>query len=184
MLDPERRRALLRVAREAVAAAAKDMPYAPESDDPELLRPAAVFVTLRKGGALRGCIGTIAAKEPLIRAVANMARAAAREDPRFARVHMAELPEITIEVSVLSPLRRVSGPEEIKVGRDGLVVKQGAQQGLLLPQVATEWGWDREEFLDETCLKAGLPPGSWRRGAEVYCFQAEVFGEGEMKEGE
>ena len=157
MLDREQRNTLLQVAREAVEAAAKNMPYVPSADDPVLQRPGAAFVTLRKRGQLRGCIGTVAAKEPLRQNVAKMARAAAREDPRFDRVHLTELPDITIDISILGPAEKVTDVNEIEVGTHGLIIEQGSNRGLLLPQVPVEWGWDREQFLDHTCLKAGLP---------------------------
>ena len=179
MLNQQQRGTLLRIAREAVEAAAKAMPYAPASDDLVLQEPGAAFVTLRKHGDLRGCIGTIEAREPLLENVANMARAAAREDFRFGPVHLTEVPELSIDISVLSPPRRVEDVAEIEVGVHGLIVEQGSQRGLLLPQVPVEWGWDRDELLNQTCAKAGLPPDAWRRGAEIYAFTAEVFGEKE-----
>lgn len=177
MLHPQQRKTLLRVARRAVEAAVKNMPYAPESDDAVLQQPGAAFVTLRKRGQLRGCIGMIEAKDPLIDTVTKMARSAAREDFRFDPVHLTELPDLDIEISVLTPPQRVKDVNQIEVGTHGLIVQQGSQRGLLLPQVPVEWGWDREQFLDQTCLKAGLPKESWRRGAEIYAFTAEVFGE-------
>ena len=179
MLDREQRNTLLQVAREAVEAAAKNMPYAPSFDDPVLQRHGAAFVTLRKRDQLRGCIGTVTAKEPLLQNVAKMARAAAREDPRFDRLHLTELPDISVEISILSPSRRLTDVNEIEVGKHGLIIEQGSHRGLLLPQVPVEWGWNREQFLDHTCLKAGLPKDSWRRGAEIHAFTAEVFGEEE-----
>jgi AmmeMemoRadiSam system protein A len=179
MLSQQQRRALLHIAREAVEAAAKGMPYAPASDDLVLQEPGAAFVTLRKHGDLRGCIGTIEAREPLLQNVASMARAAARKDFRFGPVHLTEVPELSIDISVLSPPRRVEDVAEIEVGVHGLIVEQGNQRGLLLPQVPVEWGWDRDEFLNQTCAKAGLPPDAWRRGAEIHAFTAEVFGEKE-----
>lgn len=105
--------------------------------------------------------------------------AAALEDPRFQPVESGEVAQIDIEISVLGPVEEVEDPTAIEVGRDGLVVEQGSRRGLLLPQVATEWGWDRETFLAQTCLKAGLPADAWKRGAQVFRFQAEVFGETE-----
>ena len=179
MLNEQQRKALLQVAREAVTAAAKDIRYAPTSDDPVLQHLGAAFVTLRKLGQLRGCIGMLQAKEPLIHTVAKMARAAAREDFRFQPVQLDEVPGLKIEVSILSPPRKVTDVNEIEVGTHGLIMQQGPRRGLLLPQVPVEWGWDREEFLDQTCIKAGLARGCWRRGAEIYAFAAEVFGEEE-----
>jgi AmmeMemoRadiSam system protein A len=180
MLSEEQRETLLRVAREAVEAAASRLPYEPEADDPELQEPGAAFVTLKKSGQLRGCIGAVEACEPMIESVARMARAAAIEDPRFPPVRPEEVATLTVDISLLSPSKRVTDAMQIEVGRHGLIIEQGANRGLLLPQVATEWGWDREEFLDHTCVKAGLPKGSWRGGAcKLYAFEAEVFGETE-----
>lgn len=177
MLNQQQRKTLLRAAREAVEAAAKNLPYTPQFDDPVLQQPGAAFVTLKNRGDLRGCIGTIEPKEPLIHSVAKMARAAAREDFRFPPVQLAELPQLSIDISVLGPPQRVADVNEIEVGTHGLIIQQGNQRGLLLPQVPVEWGWHREEFLEHTCLKAGLPKDSWRRGAEIFAFTAEVFGE-------
>jgi hypothetical protein len=112
-----------------------------------------------------------------------MAVAAATEDPRFPPVSSQEMKDIAIEISVLTPLRTISDPTEIKVGRDGIVIEQGFYRGLLLPQVATEYGWTREEFLDHTCLKAGLAKGCWRQGATIKIFSAQVFNEGEVLKG-
>jgi len=179
MLSPDQRARLLEVARQSVTAAAQNLPYAPAADDPDLRQPAAAFVTLKKHGQLRGCIGLVEAKEPLIECVAKMARASAREDPRFPPVHLTELGQLHIEISVLTPAHRVTDVKEIEVGRDGLIIAEGKRRGLLLPQVATEWGWSREEFLDQCCVKAGLPKGRWRTSAEIYAFSAEVFGEEE-----
>jgi len=179
MLTQQQRTALLHIAREAVEAAAQNMPYSPTSDHPILQEPGAAFVTLRKHGDLRGCIGTIEAREPLLQNVAGMARAAAREDPRFGPVHLTEVPDLAIDISVLTPAHRVEDVGGIEVGVHGLIVEQGGQRGLLLPQVPVEWGWDRDEFLNQTCVKAGLPPDAWRRGADIYAFTAEVFGEKE-----
>jgi AmmeMemoRadiSam system protein A len=177
MLTPQQRAELLRVARESVSAATGQRPYAPTSDDPVLRQPGAAFVTLKKRGQLRGCIGMLEAREPLIECVANMARAAALEDYRFPQVEPAEVPELSIDISILSPAQRVKDVSEIQVGVHGLIVEDGPRRGLLLPQVAQEYGWTREEFLDQCCLKAGLPKGQWRKGAQVYSFCAEVFGD-------
>jgi AmmeMemoRadiSam system protein B/AmmeMemoRadiSam system protein A len=134
------------------------------------------FVTITIDGMLRGCIGLIRAVKPLYEAVAEMAVAAAFEDPRFMPMTEKELKNVAIEISVLSPLIRVDDPNEIKVGRDGLVIHSEGHSGLLLPQVATEHQWDRTTFLEQTCLKAGLPKQGYKdKGAEIYRFTAEVF---------
>ena len=143
-----------------------------------LKRDGAAFVTLREKGDLRGCIGHVVAREPLYLCVRDMAVAAASEDPRFPPVRPEELKNIEIEVSVLTPMAPVKDPATIQVGRDGLMIRKGFRQGLLLPQVADEYGWDRETFLDHTCRKAGLPIGAWRHGhVRIERFSAEVFGE-------
>lgn len=138
------------------------------------------FVTLTIGGQLRGCIGNIRGVAPLDSTIERMAVAAATEDPRFPPVQAAELDRIAIEISVLTPFKRISDPEEIEVGRDGLYIEKGMNRGLLLPQVATEYGWDRYTFLDQTCRKAGLPDGAWREGADIYIFSAQIFNEEEI----
>ena len=134
------------------------------------------FVTLTKGGKLRGCIGNIVGTQPLITTVAEMAKAAALQDSRFPKVKPAELPEIEFEISVLTPVRKITDVNEIQVGRDGIIITRGYQHGILLPQVATEYGWDRETFLEHTCQKAGLPKDAWKqKGTVIEMFSAEVF---------
>lgn len=141
-----------------------------------LKQPYGAFVTLKRGGELRGCIGHIIGNAPLSETVAAMARAAATQDPRFPPLTAAELKGLSLEISVLTPLEPVLDAREIVVGKHGLYIVYGARRGLLLPQVATEQGWDRETFLDQTCWKAGLPPGAWRDPqAKLYKFGAEVF---------
>lgn len=177
MLNDTQRKTLLRIAREAVEAAARDEVYQPRVEDPELQKPGAAFVTLKKDGDLRGCIGTTEPHEPTAVNVARMARAAAREDPRFPPVTPGEVRRLTIDISLLSPARKVVDVNTIEVGVHGLVMEQANRRGLLLPQVPVEWGWNREQFLEHTCLKAGLPREAWRTGATIYAFTAEVFGE-------
>ena len=173
------RRALLQLAREAIAAALEGRRHEPAPPAPGLAQSAGAFVTLRCHGELRGCIGRIDPREPLADVVAECAVAAALRDPRFSPLTPEEFArEAEIEISVLTPNQQVTSAEEIEVGRDGLVVRQGHKSGLLLPQVATEWGWDRETFLAQTCRKAGLALDAWKHGAEISRFQAEVFGEG------
>jgi AmmeMemoRadiSam system protein A len=143
--------------------------------------PQGAFVTLRRrgDGELRGCIGTLAAREPLAAAVARLAVAAATEDPRFPPVDdAAELDELAISISVLAPLRRIAGPEDVVVGRDGVVIQLGWHRGTLLPVVAVEHGWTAEELVRHTCLKANLPPDAWRDPKAVLeAFSAEELGE-------
>ena len=177
MLSAEQRQVLLGVARESVRAAVNGHASHPTTDDPVLQQPAAAFVTLHNGDDLRGCIGMVQPEMPLLQTIAEMAREAALNDFRFESVTPREVEELWIEISVLTPAEPVRDVAEIEVGVHGLIVEQGARRGLLLPQVATEWGWDREEFLEHTCLKAGLARDAWKRGARVLCFSAEVFGE-------
>jgi AmmeMemoRadiSam system protein A len=143
-----------------------------------LAAKAGAFVTIRKDGMLRGCIGHIIGTRSIAETVQEMAIAAATEDPRFPRLDESELGDIDIEISILSPIREVKDISEIEVGRDGLIITKGYYRGLLLPQVAVEYGWDREEFLENTCYKAGLPPDAWRdEDAKIEAFSALVFGE-------
>lgn len=134
------------------------------------------FVTLNKNGRLRGCIGHIVGTQPLILTVAQMTRAAALEDPRFNPVKPAELNDIEFEISVLTPIREITDVNEIVVGRDGIIITRGYNRGLLLPQVATEYNWDRETFLEQTCNKAGLPEDAWKqKGTKIEMFSAEII---------
>jgi AmmeMemoRadiSam system protein A len=171
------RETVLRAARQAIVdVTAGRRPYeAPATG--VFARRTGAFVSLHRGGELRGCIGHIGADQSLGQVISHCAVAAAVEDPRFAPVTAEEVPGLDIEVSVLTEAVRVFDLSEIEVGRDGLIVEHHGHKGLLLPQVATEYGWDREAFLARTCAKAGLPADSWARGAAVYRFQAEVFGE-------
>lgn len=153
--------------------------------DPRFGEKCGVFVTLKRAGELRGCIGLIEGREALANGIQEMAIAAATEDPRFDPVEAGELPNIAIEISVLSPMIPVTRLEEIEVGRDGLLLRKYPGSGLLLPQVPTEYGWDRDTYLNHLCLKAGLPPGSHLASdgkslapdAKLWRFTAEVFGE-------
>jgi AmmeMemoRadiSam system protein A len=177
MFTDAQQQALVALAREAVRAAVLGA-RAPAVDASGFPDASGAFVTLKLDGRLRGCIGTLECRRPLAEEVVRVAAGAALEDPRFAPVSVAELEGLDVEVSVLGPLEAIDphAPGAIDIGRHGLVVEQGRQRGLLLPQVATDWGWDRDEFLAQTCVKAGLPPDAWRRGARVSRFAAEVFG--------
>jgi AmmeMemoRadiSam system protein A len=137
-----------------------------------------LFVTLRKDGALRGCIGTLAPTGDLTRCVSEYALRAAFEDPRFPPLAQDELPGCAIEISVLSAPRSIEGPTDVAIGRDGLILELRGHRGLLLPQVAEEWGFDADRFLAEVSRKAGLAPDAWREpDARVWAFGAEVFSE-------
>ena len=181
MLTPEQQQTLLRVARKAITAVVEHRSCHPECHDPVLQQPAAAFVTLHRHGELRGCIGTVNATTPLVETIVEMAQAAATQDYRFTPVTAREVPELRIEISVLTPPEPVIDISEIEIGVHGLIIEQGYRRGLLLPQVPTEWGWDREEFLQHTCLKASLPRDAWKRGATIQKFSAEVSGEEEEK---
>ena len=171
MLTREDKSALLELAQETVAAAARgERPPEPRNPSGPLREKGAAFVTLRIAGELRGCIGHVEAIEPLWESVRDMAQAAAERDSRFPPLRPEELPGLEIEISILSPLVPIL-PGEIRVGLHGLYVKRGSQGGLLLPQVAVEWGWDAREFLRRTFEKAGLPQGD--PAARVYAFTVE-----------
>jgi AmmeMemoRadiSam system protein A len=147
-------------------------------DSETLKEKRGAFVTLKKRGHLRGCIGYIKAVKPLWETVQEMAVAAAFHDPRFPSLKPEELKDLSFEISVLSPLKRIRDVKEIAVGKDGLYIVRGYNSGLLLPQVAVEYNWDRETFLSETCYKAGLPPQAWMDAeTEIYIFSADYFGD-------
>jgi AmmeMemoRadiSam system protein A len=187
----EQRRTLLRIAHEAILSVLERRPF-PEAPLPSgLSDPRGVFTTLYLRGdphsdlhsdlrQLRGCVGYAVPITPLYRAVAETARAAAFEDSRFLPVTKEEALKLEVSLSVLSRLFPIH-PEEVEVGRHGLVVSLGARRGLLLPQVTVEHGWDRETFLEQTCRKAGLPLNAWRKTATVEAFTAEVFADADVE---
>jgi AmmeMemoRadiSam system protein A len=151
-------------------------------EEPELLQKAGAFVTLKKHGHLRGCIGLIEGIKPLYETIIEMAIAASTQDPRFSPVTEDEIADLEIEISVMTPLRRIENPEDVQVGTHGILMRRGFRSGLLLPQVATEQGWDRTTFLQHTCLKAGLPTNAWSDPkTEIYVFSAQVFHETDLK---
>ena len=179
--DPEysesERELLLKLAHQSIDNALRgeeEMDVTPPSM--HLAEQRGAFTTLHLDGKLRGCIGYLSPLRSLFQTVVETARAAAFDDPRFPPVTPEEAAELKIEISVLSPLHPIS-PEEIVVGKHGLVVTMAHHRGLLLPQVPVEWAWDRETFLAQTCLKAGLPSLAWQQGAQLQAFTAEVFGE-------
>ena len=179
-MNEAQKKILLKAARESVTAAVKAHPVpVPESDDPELNSLFGCFVTLKNQGRLRGCIGQFTSDEPLIELISDMAVSSAIRDPRFAAnpITVEELNDLDIEISVLSPLKRTDDPLSLHLGTDGIYIKKGFASGCFLPQVATETGWSKEEFLSYCCShKAGLPADAWRDPqAEVYLFTAEIF---------
>lgn len=181
MLSESQRSLLLQTARESIEALldGRRPELDPSRYDDELKRPSGAFVSLHTDeGALRGCIGSIQAIAPLFQAVSSSAVNAAFRDPRFFPLTKEELARVHLEISVMSPIVPVTDVEEIVTGRDGLIISRHGNTGLLLPQVATEYGWDRETFLRQTCVKAGLPPDAWTLpDTKIEKFSAEVFGE-------
>ncbi len=181
-MNNAQKQTLLGVARDTVEAVISGEPAEkPRSDDPELNAPCGCFVTLKNKGRLRGCIGQFISESPLIELIAEMAKSSATGDPRFFadRITPAELEKLDIEISVLSPLQRADEPLSLRLGVDGIYIKKGPASGCFLPQVATETGWSKEEFLSYCCAhKAGLASDAWKDPeTQVYLFTADVFGE-------
>ena len=177
-LTPAHKKELMKIARRSIEAVVqgKTIPSF-RQNYPILKKNCGAFVTINKQGMLRGCIGYVLPTMPLYEAVSQAAVSAATKDRRFPPVSPGELSELELEISVLTPPRLVKDTMEIKVGRDGLIIRKGLRNGLLLPQVASSRNWDRTTFLQETCRKAGLPRDEWKRGAQIYAFSATVFGE-------
>lgn len=178
-LSRDEKAALLKLARETIEARSQGKPAPkPDARSARLKEPRGAFVTLHKRGELRGCIGHIVGARPLAESVSEMAEAAAFHDPRFPAVRAEELRDLDIEISALTPMERIGNLEEVVIGRHGLYMKRGSRSGLLLPQVATEQGWDRVQFLENTCRKAGMEKDAWKDpGTEIYIFSAEIFRE-------
>lgn len=181
LLGKNEREFLLKAARDNIASwvnKRRGVRFFPTDVPAPLLEKRGVFITLKKKGELRGCIGYPLGIKSIIESVLECSYHAAFRDPRFEPITADELPAITIEISVLTEPALVKNVAEIQVGRDGLIIEQGYSRGLLLPQVPIEQGWDRKTFLEQTCIKAGLPPGAWRESStKIYRFQAFVFGE-------
>lgn len=180
-LSVEDRRSLMTLAKNTVRSAASGETSAPPPPTSEFLKEkGAAFVTLKKNGNLRGCIGHVIARLPLYRCVSDVARAAAIHDTRFSPVRPEELPDLSYEISVLTRPEPTT-PDKVKVGRDGLIMSRGGRSGLLLPQVPVEWGWTEEEFLSHTCIKADLPADCWKDPeTKIESFRAVVFGEEDL----
>jgi AmmeMemoRadiSam system protein A len=179
VLDDAAKRELLSLARSTLAEYLASATI-PEFHDvhPELLKRSGAFVSLHNGDELRGCIGLLSDEAALVRTVQRCVLSAALEDTRFHPVTSAEMPDLKIEVSVLSPLRRIKDVQLVEVGKHGLAIALGGRRGLLLPQVAAKYDWDRETFLAQTCRKSGLPPTAWREpNAVIEIFEAQVFSE-------
>ena len=170
---------LLQIAREALACHFEGRILSKfQGSEPELSQKSGAFVTLHKGGQLRGCVGHIVSDKPLYETVAEAAIAAATRDPRFHRVNLSEMLELKIEISVLTPLQPLERIEDLEIGVHGLYIKHGEHSGLLLPQVAMTHNWNRTEFLQQTCKKAQLSKDAWQAPeTEIYLFSSQVFGE-------
>ena len=179
MLSETDGKTLLEMAREAIETYVRHKKTAKfEVNDPALKTGSWAFVTIHKGGRLRGCIGTFASPNQLYKTIVDMAISAATKDPRFSPLTATELDEVSLEISVLSPLKEIKDTGEIVVGKHGLYIIKGRNRGVLLPQVAIEHNMDRESFLENTCMKAGLGPGAWKDGATIFTFEADIFKEG------
>lgn len=175
ILTDEGKQQLLDIAKSAIRAQLDKQEYIPPKIE-EFKVKRGLFVTLKLNGLLRGCIGLIKANKPLFEAVAEMAQAAAFEDPRFPTLTDDEFNKLEYEISILSPLKLVHDIRNIKVGRDGLMIQLHMHSGLLLPQVARDYEWDTMTFLEQTCLKAGLPKNSYRdKDAQIFNFKADIF---------
>jgi AmmeMemoRadiSam system protein A len=172
----EERAILLKLAHDSIESALQGREISLTPPSPHLTEARGAFTTIYVRRALRGCVGYVFPIASLYRTVAETARAAAFEDTRFWPVTSEELAELTVSLSILSPLRAIQ-PEEVEIGKHGLLVNMAGRRGLLLPQVPLEHGWDRVTFLEQTCRKAGLPPDAWQKGASLEAFTAEVFGD-------
>lgn len=176
-LSDEEKKVLKKIANEAIRSRCLGIPI-PEIEalSPKLEESRGAFVCIKKSGELRGCIGMIEGREPLHETIRHMAIQAAFSDPRFCALDKGELEQIDLEISVLTPLTRIEDPSQIEIGIHGLYIRRGRYSGLLLPQVATEQGWNRQQFLEWTCKKAGLPPNAWKEAdTEIYAFSADIF---------
>jgi AmmeMemoRadiSam system protein A len=184
MLDGAQRKKMLKLARDSITDYLKTGEVlSVKESDPVLNKELGAFVTLHKAGRLRGCIGNMIGRGPFYLTVRDMAIAAATGDPRFGKVTIDEMEEIDLEISALSPLEKIEDPAMIEMGKHGVLVKNRYTSGVYLPQVATETGWNREEFMNSLCgHKAGMPRDAWKKGeCDIYIFTAEVFGEGEKE---
>jgi uncharacterized protein len=178
LLTKKEQKELLKIARETVVeyVTNRKVPTI-VSISPGLNLHAGCFVTIKLKGELRGCIGNFVSDKPLYMLVQEMAVSAATSDPRFYPMKVEDLANFTLDISVLSPLEKAASFDEIKVGVHGIFIVKGSYRGVLLPQVATEYGWNRDQFLQHTCIKAGLPKDAWQGECDIYIFSAQVFGE-------
>ena len=178
LLTKAEQKQLLKIARDTITAyvTSGNIP-AIETASKGLNLQSGCFVTIKQKGQLRGCIGNFVSDQPLYKLVQEMAVSAATRDPRFYPMQPHDLADFEIDISVLSPLEKIASVEEIEVGRHGIYMVKGSYRGVLLPQVATEYGWGRDEFLKHTCIKAGLPEDAWKGECDIYIFSALVFRE-------
>ncbi len=181
MLSERAQQDLLRIARTAIVEHLQGRQFTSATENADLAQVGAAFVSLWKGKELRGCIGSLSTTTSIAEAVSSAAVSAATADPRFSPLRLDEMPHICLEISLLSPFTRVSSLDQIKVGRHGLLVTSSSLKGVLLPQVALEWGWGREEFLRQTFLKAHLPYDPTQSASEIYTFTAEIIREEENR---
>ncbi len=181
-ISQNEKRILLKFARESIISNLESNKEKTDetSEIPEVMKlERGLFVTLRKDNNLRGCIGHIIPMGTLCEEIPKIAVMAAQEDPRFPSVVLSEVEDLTLEITILSPMLKISNPNMVKPGKHGLLIKNGFYQGLLLPQVAIDYNWNREEFLSQTCLKAGLHSDAWKDDeTEISVFTAEYFEEG------
>jgi AmmeMemoRadiSam system protein A len=177
---PEERRVLLILAHQSILTALEGREISLTPPSPHLAEMRGAFTTIYHQHQLRGCVGYVVPVVSLYQTIAETARAAAFEDTRFPPVTSEEAAELEVSLSILSPLKSIR-PEEVEIGRHGLLIGKGGHRGLLLPQVPVEHEWDRATFLEQTCRKAGLPPDAWQKGATIEAFTAEVFGDREVE---
>ena len=179
MLNDHDAAALLEIAREAIIKGVKQQLYSPSPREEKALnQKSGCFVTIKQNNMLRGCIGNFQARQPLFREVGEMAKASACQDPRFPPMAVVDLANFKLEITVLSPLQKIDDTELIQVGEHGIYIEKGLNRGVLLPQVATEQGWDRKTFLEQTCRKAGLPAEAWQSpDADIYLFSGQLITE-------
>jgi AmmeMemoRadiSam system protein A len=170
---------LLKIARKAIVHQVKGDDYSPTQKEEKALNVhSGCFVTINQAGHLRGCIGNFQSQQPLYREVTTMAVAAACQDPRFPPMNLQDLDNFSLEITILSPLEQISDINQIEVGTHGIYIIKGLNRGVLLPQVATEYGWDRETFLRQTCAKAGLIDDAWQQpDVEIYIFSGQIIHE-------
>ena len=179
MLSDAEKKTLLNIAREAITHLVNGEQYTPKpSSEAALNQHSGCFVTIKQNGQLRGCIGNFQSQQPLYLEVVSMAVAAASQDPRFPPLTRADLDNFNLEITVLSPLQKIEDVNQIEVGTHGIYIIKGLNRGVLLPQVATEYGWDRETFLRQTCAKAGLIDDAWQHpDTDIYIFSGQIFHE-------